>query len=149
MSRKRKNELKLALALSAALVAFIWVAQRIWRTSSLAHPGKVLVTGYCNCEKCCGWKRLPDGSTVYTYGKMKGQPKRVGVTSRGKIAKHGTIAADLRHYPYGTRLNVPGYGTGVVEDIGGAIKGHHIDVWFPTHQEAKRWGAKWLKVEPL
>ena len=137
----------LALALLLAAGAFGWVMIRIYRTSSLMHPGKVLVTGYCNCGKCCGWKRLDDGRTVYTYGKMKGLPKQIGVTARGTVARHGTIAADLRHYPYGTKLQVPGYGLGVVEDIGGAIKGHHIDVWFPSHQEAKEWGARWLTVE--
>lgn len=143
----RASRVLLVLALAAALAAMGWAFGRIYRTCSLMHPGKVLVTGYCNCGKCCGWERLANGETVYTYGKLKGKPKRVGITSRGTTARHGTIAADLRHYPYGVKLYVPGYGYGVVEDIGGAIKGHHIDLWFPTHEEAKRWGAKWLKVE--
>ena len=136
-------------AIFAAAALFGRIAIKIWRTSSLAHPGKVLVTGYCNCEKCCGWKRLPDGTTVYNYGKLKGKPKVVGVTSSGKVAKHGTVAADLNYFRYGLKLDIPGYGIGTVEDVGGAIKGRHIDVWFPTHEEAKRWGARWLKVEPL
>lgn len=137
----------LALALIAAAGAFGWVMTRIYRTSSLMHPGKVLVTGYCNCGKCCGWEKRADGTVVYNYGRLKGVPKKIGVTARGTVAKHGTVAADLKHYPYGTKLLVPGYGLGTVEDIGGAIKGHHIDVWFPSHQEAKQWGARWLKVE--
>lgn len=143
----RASRLFLALALLAALAAFGWVCAKIYRTCSLLHPGKVLVTGYCNCGKCCGWEKLPDGRTVYNYGKLKGRPKRVGITSRGTTARHGTIAADLKHYPYGVKLHVPGYGFGVVEDIGGAIKGHHLDVWFPTHEEARRWGARWLQVD--
>ncbi len=35
----------------------------------------------------------------------------------------GTIAADTDHYPFGTRMYIPGYGWGKVEDRGGAIKG--------------------------
>ena len=80
---------------------------------------------------------------------MKGRPKKIGVTASGVKARRGTIAADLKVFPFGTRLRVPGYGVGRVEDIGGAIKGRHIDVWFPSHAEARRWGARWLKVKPV
>lgn len=113
-------------------------------------PAVFKVTGYCNCGKCCGWKRswFGLGPPVYDYGPMKGKPKLVGITSSGKKASHGTVAADLRYFKYGDRLRIPGYGTGRVEDIGGAIKGRHIDVWFPTHEEARRWGVKWLKIVP-
>ncbi|MEZ4568257.1 MAG: 3D domain-containing protein [Desulfobacterales bacterium] len=39
------------------------------------------------------------------------------------FSRDGTIAADTRYYTFGTRLYVPGYGYGVVEDRGSAIKG--------------------------
>lgn len=112
-------------------------------------PGLVTVTGYCNCGKCCGWRRnwFGFGEPVYNYGKLKGKPKKIGVTASGTKAKRGTIAADPRLYPMGTHLYVPGYGAGTVEDVGGVIKGRHIDVWFPTHEEARRWGVRKLKVE--
>lgn len=106
------------------------------------------VTGYCNCGKCCGWKRswFGFGPPVYNYGPMKGKPKKVGLTSSGKKASRGTVAADQKFFKYGEKLHIPGYGIGRVEDVGGAIKGRHIDLWFPTHEEARRWGVKWLKV---
>ena len=144
-----RNNYLAVVVLALVIAASGCTIVRIVRNSSMLHPGKILVTGYCNCGTCCGWKELEDGRTVYTYGSMKGQEKRVGVTSRGTVAKHGTIAADLKYFRYGTKLSIPGYGEGVVEDIGGAIKGNHIDLWFPTHREAKAWGAKWLKVEVL
>lgn len=108
----------------------------------------MLVTGYCNCGQCCGWRRswFGFGPPVYNYGPQKGKPKAVGVTYSGTRAHRGTIAADLSVYPIGTKLVVPGYGEGVVEDIGGAIKGRHIDIWFPSHREARKWGAQWLDV---
>lgn len=102
-------------------------------------------TGYCNCGACCGWEIAADGSPVYSYGSMKGKPKKVGLTSSQTTAKHGTIAADPKVFAPGTRIEVPGYGRGVVEDRGGAIKGDHIDLWFPSHEEAKRWGVRRLK----
>lgn len=111
----------------------------------------VTVTGYCNCGKCCGWKRswFGFGPPVYDYGKLKGKRKRVGITASGTRARHGTLAADPKLFPFGTKLVIPGYGTGVVEDVGGAIKGRHIDAWFPTHEEALRWGRKRLSVTEL
>lgn len=111
----------------------------------------ILVTGYCNCQQCCGWERswFGFGRPVYTYGQMNGKPKKVGWTARGTVAKRGTVAADPKLFPFGTRLDIPGYGTGVVEDVGGAIRGRHIDVWFPTHEEAKRWGRRELAVKRI
>lgn len=111
-------------------------------------PSLVLVTGYCNCEKCCGWKKswFGFGRPVYDYGPNKGKPKQVGVTASGTVAKHGTVAADPRIFKFGSRLDIPGYGTGRVEDVGGAIKGRHIDIWFSSHEQALKWGTRWLKV---
>lgn len=59
----------------------------------------------------------------------------------------GTIAADPAVYPFGTRMAVPGYGVGTVRDIGGAIKGAHIDIWFPSHEAAIAWGSRKIKVK--
>jgi len=64
------------------------------------------------------------------------------------FAHDGTIAADTAHYPFGTRMYVPGYGYGVVEDRGGAIKGpRRIDLYFDSHSDARRWGRQTVKVE--
>ncbi|MBM9604605.1 3D domain-containing protein [Desulfopila inferna] len=64
------------------------------------------------------------------------------------FSEDGTIAADTRYYPFGTRMFVPGYGWGMVEDRGGAIKGpDRIDLYFDSHRDALRWGRKKVKVE--
>ena len=63
-------------------------------------------------------------------------------------ARDGTVAADTRHYPFGTRLRIPGYGNGVVEDRGGAIKGpRRLDVYFKSHRRALEWGRSTIPVE--
>lgn len=143
--------LLLALGVGACYTEKSAAKKKKPRQESKIDPTLVMVTGYCNCEKCCGWKKswFGLGGPVYTYGKMKGMPKKVGVTASGKVAKRGTIAADPKVYKFGTKLYVPGYGEGVVEDIGGAIKGRHIDIWFPTHAEARKWGVKYFRPEKL
>jgi 3D (Asp-Asp-Asp) domain-containing protein len=105
-------------------------------------------TGYCKCGKCCGWKRNWKFQPVVAYGPTKGQPKAVGITATGIRADWGTIAADTRYYPFGTIMYVPGYGWGRVEDIGSAIKGDHIDLFFTSHRQALEWGReqKTIKV---
>ncbi len=63
------------------------------------------------------------------------------------LPEDGTIAADTRYYPFGTRMFVPGYGWGVVEDRGGAIKGpDRIDLYFDSHKEALKWGRQKVPV---
>jgi 3D (Asp-Asp-Asp) domain-containing protein len=108
----------------------------------------LLTTGYCQCGKCCGWKRNWLLRPVYTYGPNKGQPKRIGITASGTKARKGTIAADTSRFPLGTIMYIDGYGYGRVEDRGGAIKGDHIDLFFRSHRQALEWGrqTKTIKV---
>ncbi len=64
------------------------------------------------------------------------------------LHRDGTIAADTKYYPFGTRMHVPGWGWGVVADRGGAIKGpDRIDLYFTSHRDALDWGRRRLDVE--
>ncbi|MGZ6292396.1 MAG: 3D domain-containing protein, partial [Syntrophales bacterium] len=76
----------------------------------------------------------------------EGERKKVGITSDGTKVKKGTIAADISRYPYGTKMYVPGYGWGEVHDMGTAISGDHIDIFFPDEKDVKAWGRKYLDV---
>ena len=113
------------------------------------------LTGYCNCGKCCNWERtwFGLGDPVIRSGMHKGDLKKVGYTSSGTEARHGTLAADIARYPYGTIVEIPGYGIGRVEDTGGAIHGDHMDLWFPDHDQAMHWGRQrklvkvWLSLK--
>lgn len=110
---------------------------------------RMTVTGYCDCGDCCGWERswLRLGAPVYSSGPNKGKRKAVGITASGSETRHGTAAVDRRLFPFGTVFKVPGYGYARAEDVGGAIKGNHIDLWFPSHEAALRWGRRTLTVE--
>ena len=114
--------------------------QRVTRT--------MLVTAYDAGPESCGWKRKYwcIGPPVYAYGPLEGKPKKVGITADGTKAKHGTIAADIRRYPFGTKMYVPGYGWGEVHDTGSAIVGDHIDIFFSDRDDALEWGKKYLKI---
>lgn len=67
-------------------------------------------------------------------------------TATNTKPKRGTIAADPKRIPYGTKLYIPGYGYGIVEDTGGALRKDkdniRIDVYMDTYEEAIKWGKK-------
>jgi 3D (Asp-Asp-Asp) domain-containing protein len=104
-------------------------------------------TGYCACKSCCSWKVNWAGVPVYASGTSKGKRKTIGQTASGTMARPGTVAVDPKKFPFGTRFYIPGYGRGVARDVGGAIQGHHLDLYHWTHQGAKRWGVKTLAVK--
>ena len=103
-------------------------------------------TGYCYCQKCTGWTENPAGFAEFKRGRNKGLLKRVGITASGYHVHPGTVAADTRLLPFGSRVLVPGYGYGTVRDRGGDIKGNHIDLYFPSHEIALHWGRKKMKI---
>ncbi len=59
------------------------------------------------------------------------------------------IAVDPSVIPLGSLIEVPGYGIAIAGDTGGAIKGNHIDVHFPTVAQAVAWGAKTVQITIL
>ena len=92
---------------------------------------RMRVTAYCSCIKCCGaWS---DGVTACGYTIQPGD----------------RFAACDPSVPFKAVLTIPGYGTVLCLDRGGAIKGDRIDVYFDTHQEALNWGVKYVDVHIL
>lgn len=89
---------------------------------------KFTATAYCGCAKCCG--------------------KSTGKTASGTIATAGRTVAMSSSYSFGTKIEIQGMGTYIVEDRGGAIKGNRIDIFFSNHQKALDFGRRtvYLKV---
>ncbi|MEM6458636.1 MAG: 3D domain-containing protein [Planctomycetota bacterium] len=94
---------------------------------------RMLTTAYSPDARSCGiWA---DGITASGYSVW---------TNGMKL-----VAADTDLLPFGSIVTVPGYHGGrpvPVLDRGGAIKGHRLDVLYPTHERALRWGAQRLDV---
>jgi uncharacterized protein YabE (DUF348 family) len=70
-------------------------------------------------------------------------------TCTGQLARFGVVAVDPRVIPLGTRLYVEGYGYATAGDIGSAIKGDRIDVFFESERDCDRWGRRYTKVYVL
>ena len=57
------------------------------------------------------------------------------------------IAVDPSIIPLGTKVWVEGYGEAIAGDVGSAIKGHKIDVFIPSYENAMEWGVKKVKIK--
>lgn len=96
---------------------------------------RVLTTGYCPCAICCG----ADAD---------------GITARGRSVRQHPfgIASDFGLVTPWLTLDIPGYGRARVDDTGGAMRQSakqgvvHLDLRFKTHQQARRWGRRWLWI---
>lgn len=91
---------------------------------------------------------------VKTTGYCPGPPCVTGKWADGKTATNvpvriGICAADWRVFPVGTVFFIPGYGICEVQDSGNAVKGQHLDLYFPTKEEAKQWGVQWKRVKVI
>lgn len=82
------------------------------------------------------------GPGFASTGKHPGDPG-YGITASGHIAvPQHTVAVDPRLIPLGSLLYIDGIGYRVAEDVGGAIRGQHIDLYFPNDNEAVKFGVK-------
>jgi 3D (Asp-Asp-Asp) domain-containing protein len=73
-----------------------------------------------------------------------------GTGASGKWSHPGAVAADRMVLPLNSRIRI--YGAGrysgdyTVEDTGGKVDGHHIDIYMPSQAEAKKFGRQRVKV---
>lgn len=82
------------------------------------------------------------GPGFVSTGKRPGDPG-YGITATGRIAQpQHTIAVDPALIPLGSIVYIDGIGYRVAEDVGGAIKGRHIDVFFANDDQARLFGVK-------
>ncbi len=129
---------------------FVVIATLLLAGCASYEKRQMIVTAYSSDKISTNWKRgkIRFWRKYVASGPNKGRRKKVGITSSGTKARKGTIAADIRYYPYGTRMTIPGYGKGVVEDTGSAIKGpNRIDVYLGSRKKALRWGRQKVTVK--
>jgi 3D (Asp-Asp-Asp) domain-containing protein len=68
-------------------------------------------------------------------------------TATGLATGWGVVAVDPSVIPLGTRMSIPGYGAGVAADVGSAVSGAMIDLWFPTDGQARAWGRRTVTID--
>lgn len=87
-------------------------------------------------------------ATAYTDD-VASQGKWVGQTATGMKPQVGVVAVDPKIIPLGTKLYVEGYGLAIAGDVGGAIKGHRIDLFMNTSRECYDFGRRRVKVRVI
>lgn len=87
-------------------------------------------------------------ATAYTPINTRMEGGRYTSTRRDGRAEHG-VAVDPGLIPLGSQLWIPGYGHAVADDIGGAIKGHHVDIRVQVYGHMSRWGVRHVHVYVL
>ncbi len=123
------NDAPSAVVLPVQTGNFQKTSERISRPYKMS----MRVTAYCPCPICCG-------------------PNAQGVTASGqRVTTNGGrfVAADTDLLPFGTRISIAGYYHGQIVpvlDRGKLVYGHRLDVFFPSHQQAREWGVKYLEV---
>lgn len=107
-----------------------------WFDGKMVRPSKTIymtVTGYSPDARSCGI--YADNKTATMYS----------VWTNGM----DLVAADPRVLPYWSMISIPGYADDdivPVLDCGGAIKGNRLDLLYPTHELALKWGVRQLPV---
>lgn len=84
-------------------------------------------------------------ATFESCGKQPDHPE-YGITYTGLRVRPGIAAVDPKVIPLGTWLYVEGYGEALAADIGGAIKGNRIDLYFESPKDVSRYGKRNVKV---
>jgi 3D (Asp-Asp-Asp) domain-containing protein len=89
-------------------------------------------------------------ATAYTPDEKSCWPYADGFTATNYKAGYKSIAIDPEYgmFHYGDVLYVEGYGVGLANDCGGAIKGSRIDLCYDLGDEQKAldWGKKKVRV---
>jgi 3D (Asp-Asp-Asp) domain-containing protein/septal ring factor EnvC (AmiA/AmiB activator) len=69
-----------------------------------------------------------------------------GTTATGLPVGWGVVAVDPHVIPLGTHLWIPGYGEAIAADVGSAIVGQRLDLWFPSVAQADFWGRRTVTI---
>jgi rare lipoprotein A len=76
-----------------------------------------------------------------------------GKSADGSQSRKGTVAADPKVLPLGSKIRISGAGAYsgeyTVIDSGGGIKGNVIDIYMSSVGEARKFGTKKVEVEIL
>jgi 3D (Asp-Asp-Asp) domain-containing protein len=133
-SQHRMTRSAIASAVATARTA---QARSVEVTSTAPAPVSDAPTSVVRTKDVTAGRSLTVVATGYALG---------GRTSTGLPVGWGVAAVDPGTIPLGPHLTVPGYGEAVAADVGGAVQGAVVDLWFPTVAQAKAWGRRSVTV---
>lgn len=94
-------------------------------------------------------KSFPAVITAYSFQAPIGGARGT-VTRSGTPVRWGVVAVDPQVIPLGTRLTIDGFDdVFVAEDTGGAIRGNHVEIFYPDVAAALRFGVQTRRVTIL
>lgn len=101
---------------------------------TLVPVGTYYITAYCSCSKCC-WPstNMTASGTTCHYEDNPREPT--------------TCAIDRKLHSFGDTFYLKSEGRMyVAEDTGSAVKGKHIDLYFPDHSYVQSYGSHYETV---
>lgn len=124
--KKKISIITLVMAMLLAVGGFTTSAAVPAKNKKVKCLGTYKITAYCGCRSCSG-----------KWGNQ---------TASGRRARQGrTISVDRRKIKLGTKIRINGH-TYVAQDTGSGVRGKHIDMYFSSHSQVKRFGKKYRKV---
>ncbi|MEK9132351.1 MAG: peptidoglycan-binding protein [Patescibacteria group bacterium] len=140
---KLSNRWKLVFWLTLAMLLMFSVTPRGHAQSAFPYVKEFVISSY--------YTPLP-GQAHYVTGSYEGDVRLngEGVHSADGSLVYPGMAAAPKIYPFGTKMEIPGFGIVAVHDRGGAIKGSRLDIWVGSGEEGLRkalyWGMRTLPV---
>jgi len=120
-------------------VVFV-MALSIYLGTGIAFSSNVAKAATLNKELICS-------TSAYTSGTGS-------KTASGRIVERNptgisTVSVDPNVIPFGTILYIEGYGYAVAADMGSALNGNELDLYFDSSSECYNWGRQTVKVTVL
>jgi 3D (Asp-Asp-Asp) domain-containing protein len=110
----------------------VWVAQE--PVTRVMAYGRKIVTRTLETPEgtLVYWRKVRMAATSYSASTAGKSPDHLsyGRTRLGQPMRKGIVAVDPAVINLGTRVYVPGYGTGAAGDTGSAIQGRRIDLGY-------------------
>jgi 3D (Asp-Asp-Asp) domain-containing protein len=107
-------------------------------------PERVLATGAAQVRqsfraRLTAYTNQPPGNGAHGYLTRSGTPVRWGV-----------VAVDPQLIPLGSRIAIEGFDdVFIAEDTGGAVRGAHVDIYFPDYYSALQFGVQYRTIAVL
>ena len=139
----RRSLLRKLIYVEILLIAILWLGFIALSTLGLDEMSQRRVFPYVRVMEVTAYTAGPESTD-----KDIGHPD-FGLTAsmhRLNVGFGEMCIAAPPDIDFGTRVFVPGYGTAVVKDRGGAIQGDRLDVYYDDVEQAKLWGRKRLPV---